>query len=119
MELDFTKLNNIIEQSRSEEKIPTETKIECIERLQRRADQNQEETERARQVYIIYQENVKTNSQLQTEILKGIKAGEDIYTYAILKGYSRNISYNSSEEQRETCLMNSFLRTFIVIRISV
>lgn len=36
--------------------------------------------QRSLEVYKAYQDNIKTSSQLQTEILKGIKAGEDIYS---------------------------------------
>lgn len=36
--------------------------------------------QRSLEVYIAYQENIKTSSRLQTEILKGIKAGEDVYS---------------------------------------
>ena len=36
--------------------------------------------QRSLEVYRTYQENIKTSSQLQTEILKGIKAGEDVYS---------------------------------------
>lgn len=39
----------------------------------------QEDHQRSLEVYRVYQENVKTSAQLQTEILKGISAGEDIY----------------------------------------
>lgn len=35
---------------------------------------------RSLEVYRAYQENTKRSGQLQTEILKGIKAGEDIYS---------------------------------------
>ena len=39
-----------------------------------------EDRQRSLEVYRTYQENIKTSSQLQTEILKGIKAGEDVYS---------------------------------------
>lgn len=39
----------------------------------------QEERERTLEVYRRYQDNTKTSSQLQKEILKGVKAGADIY----------------------------------------
>lgn len=35
---------------------------------------------RSLEVYTKYQENIRASEQLQTEILKGIKAGADIYT---------------------------------------
>lgn len=39
-----------------------------------------EDRQRSLEVYRAYQENIKASSQLQTEILKGIKAGEDVYS---------------------------------------
>lgn len=36
-----------------------------------------EDRQRSLEVYRTYQENIKTSSQLQTEILKGLKAGEN------------------------------------------
>ena len=39
-----------------------------------------EAEERSLEVYRTYQENIKKSSQLQTDILKGIKAGEDVYS---------------------------------------
>lgn len=39
-----------------------------------------EDRQRSLEVYRTYQENIKTSSHLQTEILKGLKAGEDVYS---------------------------------------
>lgn len=39
-----------------------------------------EDRQRSLEVYRTYQENIKTSSQLQTDILKGLKAGEDVYS---------------------------------------
>lgn len=39
-----------------------------------------EDHKRTLEVYMTYQENIRKSVQLQTEILKGIKAGEDIYS---------------------------------------
>ena len=44
------------------------------------ATREAEDHKRSLEVYRTYQENIKTSSQLQTEILKGIKAGEDVYS---------------------------------------
>ena len=49
-----------------------------VKKLQRQADAVNAERERARKVYATYQENIKQSSQLQGEILKGIKEGEDL-----------------------------------------
>ena len=54
--------------------------IEGLGALQRKADQNKAEIDRNLEVYKTYQENIKKSSQLQTDILKGLKAGEDVYS---------------------------------------
>ena len=54
--------------------------IEGLGALQRKADQNKAEIERNLEVYRTYQENIKRSGQLQTDILKGARAGEDIYS---------------------------------------
>ena len=55
-------------------------KIEGLGALQRKADQNKAEIDRNLEVYRTYQENIKRSGQLQTDILKGVQAGEDIYS---------------------------------------
>lgn len=60
-------------------------KIDGIEREQAKLlylshKSKNEERERSLEVYRTYQENIKKSSQLQTEILKGIRSGEDIAT---------------------------------------
>ena len=109
MELDFSKLNSLsftafreISSGKKSLKTPTEPILEPegykttletenaleelteglqgISILQRKADNNKAEKERALAVYREYQENIKTSSQLQTDILKGARAGEDIYS---------------------------------------
>ena len=109
MELDFSKLNSLsfmefreIPPEKQPSKTPTEPILEPEEYkttlgtenalegqinglqgipiLQRQADNNKAEKERALAVYREYQENIKTSSQLQTDILKGVKRGEDIYS---------------------------------------
>ena len=49
-----------------------------MNKLQREADQNQTDRERARAVYAEHQQNKLTVRTLQTELLKGTRAGEDI-----------------------------------------
>lgn len=109
MELDFTKLNSLafmdfseIPPEKQPSKMPTETLLEPegyktpleeenalqglteglqgIPILQRQADANKAEKERALAVYGEYQKNIKLSGQLQTDILKGAKLGEDIYS---------------------------------------
>lgn len=109
MELDFTKLNSLAFMGFAEifpEKQPSKTPLEPllepegyktpleeenvlqgqieglqgIPILQRQADANKAERERALAVYREYQKNIKLSGQLQTDILKGVKRGEDIYS---------------------------------------
>lgn len=105
MELDFTKLNSLAFMGFSEippEKQPSKTLLEPepyksplteenalqgqleglqgIPILQREADAIKQERERAVAVYGEYQKNIKLSGQLQTDILKGVKRGEDIYS---------------------------------------
>lgn len=109
MELDLTRLNSLAFRNFAEispEKQPSKTPLEPllepegyktplkeenalqgqigglqgIPILQRQADANKAEKERALSVYREYQENIKRSGQLQTDILKGAKRGEDIYS---------------------------------------
>lgn len=48
--------------------------------LYRTTQREREAEERSREAYGAYQDNIKASSQLQTEILKGVKAGEDVYS---------------------------------------
>lgn len=64
----------------SEEQKPAEGLTEGLGALQRKADQTRAEKDRALVVYRQYQENIRRSSQLQTDILKGARAGEDIYS---------------------------------------
>lgn len=109
MELDFTKLNRLAFMGFTEtppEKQPSKTPLEPlledgqyktpsekenalqglteglegIPILQRQAHANKAEKERAFAVYEEYQKNRKLSGQLQTDILKGAKRGEDIHS---------------------------------------
>ena len=108
MELDFTKLNSLAFMDFSERppekqpsKMPTEPRkasgeyktmtepkkpletptegLEGIHKLQRQADAKKMDIDRSLAICREYQQNIKTSSQLQTEILKGAKAGESVY----------------------------------------
>lgn len=64
---------------------PVETPSEGLEGQQAKklyldTQREREDRQRSLEVYRTYQENIKTSSQLQTEILKGLKAGEDVYS---------------------------------------
>lgn len=62
-----------------------------------------EDHKRSLEVYKTYQENIKTSSQLQTDILKGLKAGEDVYSLflkaakAIALMTSNSLFYSQAE----------------------
>lgn len=56
-----------------------ERQLEGLQELQHKADQNKAELANSLEVHRAYQENIKRSGQLQTDILKGAKAGEDIY----------------------------------------
>lgn len=77
--------------------------LQGIPVLQRQADTNQADKERAVAVYSEYQKNIKLSGQLQTEILKGARAGEDIYSLflkavkAISLMTSNTVFYNQLE----------------------
>ena len=64
----------------SEQEHALKRQIEGLGALQRKADQNKAEIDRNLEVYRTYQENIKRSGQLQTDILKGVQAGEDIYS---------------------------------------
>lgn len=63
-----------------EQEKPLERLTGGLGRLQREADQSKAEKDRALAVYKEYQKNIALSGQLQTDILKGAKAGEDIYS---------------------------------------
>ena len=133
MELDFTKLNNLafmdfkgIPPEKQTSKTPSEPFIEPekyktppkeenalqgqinglegIPILQRQADAKKQDIDRSLAIYKEYQQNTKTSSQLQNDILKGLKAGEDIYslflkaTKAISLMTSNSVFYRETEE---------------------
>ena len=67
----------------TEPKKPLETLTEGLEgihKLQRQADAKKQDIDRSLAICREYQQNIKTSSQLQTEILKGAKAGESVYS---------------------------------------
>jgi hypothetical protein len=50
----------------------------AITELQKELNNRNKDIERAKQVYEVYQENIKKSEKLRTEILKGVRAGQDI-----------------------------------------
>lgn len=66
-----------------EPQTPAETNTgdtEGIQSLRRQAEANQRATQRAFEICREYQQNILASSQLQAEILQGVKAGVDAYT---------------------------------------
>ena len=66
-----------------ESKKPAEAILEAdtgISWLQSEADKRRSEIERAQRIIQEHQRNVKDTNRIQTEILKGVKAGESVYT---------------------------------------
>lgn len=67
----------------ADDKKPLETLVDGLEgihKLQRQADAKKMDIDRSLAICKEYQQNIKTSSQLQTEILKGAKAGESVYS---------------------------------------
>lgn len=67
----------------ADDKKPLETLVEGLEgihKLQRQADAKKMDIDRSLAICKEYQQNIKTSSQLQTEMLKGAKAGESVYS---------------------------------------
>lgn len=64
--------------STTEREKPAEGQKTGLNKLQREADQNRSEKELAFSVYKEYQHNKIVTAQLQTELLKGTRDGEDI-----------------------------------------
>jgi len=123
MELDFTRLNSLAFMKKEAPKKPSETLkgegeyktpievkkpletltegLEGINKLQREADRKKQDIGRSLSICREYQ---KTSSQLQTEILKGVRAGEDIYSLflkavkAISLMTSNTVFYSQLEE---------------------
>jgi len=77
---------------------PEQAKILLLDRQREREDH-----QRSLEAYRAYQENTKRSEQLQSEILKGIKAGEDVYSLflkaakAIALMTSNSLFYSQAE----------------------
>jgi hypothetical protein len=67
-----------------------------VPRLQREAESRKAEAERTLKIYQEYQQNIKTSSQIQTEILKGIKAGESVYSLFLKAAKSISLMTSNS-----------------------
>ena len=79
MGIDLTKLNGIAAEGAEMPPEEQSTSGECKD-LQRQADAQKLGIDRSLSIYQKYQKNTRLSASLQTEILKGIKGGEDIYS---------------------------------------
>ena len=84
--------------------------LEGLQGLQRKADQNKAEIDRNLEVYRTYQENIKRSGQLQTDILKGVQAGTDIYSLFLkaVKAISLMTSNTAFYSQIEADIKNIY-----------
>ena len=64
----------------SEQENALQSHIEGLQELQQIADENKARIDQNLEICKAYQANIKASSQLQIEIIKGTKAGEDIYS---------------------------------------
>ena len=95
MQLDFTGLNQIgaaadftaADTEKPQERTP----------LQREAEQRAETLRNAADVYKRYQDNIKATELLQAQILKGIRAQEDIYSLFLKTAKALSLTINNRE----------------------
>ena len=86
-ELDFSALDSIqAADNNADLKQPVEEENAGLSSLQRKADNRKRELEEAAAVYREYQLASRRSDQLRAEILKGIRAGEDIYSLFLKAG---------------------------------
>lgn len=133
MELDFTGLDSLAEKkppattpqervlgqgeykNTSEQENPGngfKTALDGTQELQRRADNQRDTIARAAEVYRRYQDNIKATDTLQTEILKGVAAGEDIYQLFLkaVKALSLTVNNDLLYTQVERDLAKNYSR---------
>ena len=97
-------INNPIEPQKPVQGQKNGLEGEQAKQLFLQATREQEDHRRNLEVYRTYQENIKTSSTLQTQILKGLKAGEDVYSLflkaakAISLMTSNSVFYSQTEE---------------------
>jgi hypothetical protein len=143
MGIDLTRLNNLRTGAEQAPEKPTETQtargeyktltkpqtapetltegLEGIHKLQRQADAKKQDIDRSLSIYKEYQHNIIISSQLQTEILKGVKAGEDIYNLflkackAISLMTSNSVFYNQLERDIKTIYGQEILNPLAIL----
>lgn len=89
MELDFTRLNNLKKLSEEQTKKLAEPKnglevntadLESLDKLQLEANRRKKEIDETARIYEEYQQNIRLSGQLQTDVLNGVRTGENIYS---------------------------------------
>lgn len=94
---------NLAELQKPSERLKTGLEREQAKTLIIDHRRTEEDHRRSLEVYKTYQENIKVSSQLQTDILKGVKSGESIYSLflkaakAISLMTSNNVFYSQIE----------------------
>ena len=94
--------------SSSEQENALKRQLEGLQGLQRKADYNKAQNDRNLEIYREYQDNIKRSGSLRTDILKGARAGEDIYSLflkaveCISRMTSDKLFYSQIEEDIKT-----------------
>lgn len=90
--------------------IPQKEPPEQAKILLLNTQREREDHRRSLEVYRTYQENIKTSGQLQTDILKGVQAGTDIYSLFLkaVKAISLMTSNTAFYSQIETDIKNIY-----------
>lgn len=98
MGLDFTGLNQIgTETDKPEPKTEPAGGIDGGTALQHEADARRDAIKTAADVYKLYQENIRATEFLQSEILKGIKAQENIYSLFLKAAKALSLTISNRE----------------------
>lgn len=93
MGLDFTGLDGLSGAARDFTPEPEP----AAPKLEREAQHAAEARQRAAAVYKTYQENIKATELLQAEILKGIKAHDDIYALFLKAAKALSLTISNRE----------------------
>lgn len=90
--------------------IPQKEPPEQAKILLLNTQREREDHQRSLEVYRTYQENIKTSGQLQTDILKGVQAGTDIYSLFLkaVKAISLMTSNTAFYSQIEADIKNIY-----------
>lgn len=89
--------------TRNEIYMPSQPNTGAINKLQRQADLAKQKREDSETIYKEYQKNIQRSAQIQADILRGVKAGEDPHTLLLMacKAVSLMTSSNDFYNQVE------------------